>query len=107
MLLSITGSIAAPVNLRVSLLANSSLVLLTWNTSEKSYNNYVQFVVIIEPSPKFGICSTGQCIFDSEYATIPGLELNTNYTVSVMASACYQRSHMVTTHMVIKQKGLF
>lgn len=63
-------------------------------------------MITIEPPPPFGICSTGQCIFDNEYAAIPGLELNTNYTLSVMASACHQQSHMVTTHMVIEQKGL-
>lgn len=40
----------------------------------------------------------------TEHATIPGLELNTNYTISIMASACQTSLNTLVTNVLIKQK---
>lgn len=61
-------------------------------------------MVTIQPLPKFGICSTGQCMLTTEHVTISGLELNTNYTISIMASACQTLSNILVTNVLIKQK---
>ena len=78
-------------------------VLLLWNSSHQNYDALDQYVISIQPAPVFGVCSTGKCIFNVEYATIPGLDFNTNYTISIMASACHILSDVLSTHVLIEQ----
>ena len=42
---------------------------------------------------------------NTEHATITGLEINTNYTLTIMASACHTASYAVTTYLLINGSG--
>ena len=83
---------------------NISQVLLTWNVPHQTHNE-IQYVITIQPLPQSGVCRTGQCTFHTEFATISGLEININYTLSISVSACQMLSDGASTYVLLRQKG--
>lgn len=86
-------------NLTIEVL-NNSCVIVAWSPP---YNGIISYYILnISPLPNMGLCSaSGQCMTDTEHATITGLEINTKYALTIMASACHTVSYAVTTYLLL------
>lgn len=87
----------------ITMIVKQSCATIKWNPPY--HGNVDEYALNITPFPKFGICITGQCTVYTEHTTITGLEVDTNYTLSIVASACHTTSHAVTTHVFIEKNG--
>lgn len=85
----------------ITLIKKQSSVTIKWNPPY--HGNVDEYALNITPFPKFGICITGQCTVYTEHATIIGLEQDTNYTLSILASACHTTSNAVTTYVFFER----
>ena len=81
---------------------NHSWATVVWSSP---CHGISQYILNINPLPNSGICASGHCMVDTEYITVTGLELSTNYTLTIMASACHILSQAVTTFLFFSGNG--